>query len=195
MSALGRLSERWFRLLGRLYPEDFREEMGTALVETYMDRAHVALSNGGSFGVLALWFRALLDSVRNGLAERVNPAASWRRAGRWGRDAELVSRRLARSPVFAFTSIGTLTVGLGLFALVYTAVQKILLDPLPYQNAADLYTVWRDYGPIADITRGALSGPDILELQNENKVIQDAAALQPFLGGIFSAGDGAEPSE
>ena len=195
MSRLMRLSESWFRLLGRLYPEDFRDEMGAALVETYMDRAQVAVTDGGTFGVFALWFRALLDSVRNGLAERMNPAASWRRAGRWGRDAEIVSRRLARSPLFAFTTIGTLTVGLGLFAVVYTAVQKILLDPMPYENSSDLYSVWRDYGPIADISRGALSGPDIIELQRESKVIQDAAALQPFLGGIFSAGESTEPFE
>jgi hypothetical protein len=30
------LSERWFRLLRRLYPPDFRDEMGAAVVEAYM---------------------------------------------------------------------------------------------------------------------------------------------------------------
>ena len=41
--------------------------------------------------------------------------------------------------------VGTLTIGLGLFAVVYTAVQKILIDPMPYRNPGDLYYVWRDY--------------------------------------------------
>jgi hypothetical protein len=36
------LSERWFRLLQRLYPSDFRDEMGNAVVEAYMDRARMA---------------------------------------------------------------------------------------------------------------------------------------------------------
>jgi hypothetical protein len=31
------LSERWFRLLQRLYPADFRDEMGNALVEAYLE--------------------------------------------------------------------------------------------------------------------------------------------------------------
>ena len=41
------LSERWFRLLLRLYPPDFRDEMGDAVVETYRDRAREALRRGG----------------------------------------------------------------------------------------------------------------------------------------------------
>jgi hypothetical protein len=35
------VSERWFTLLQRLYPADFRDEMGTAMVEAYLDRARV----------------------------------------------------------------------------------------------------------------------------------------------------------
>ena len=31
------ISERWFRLLLRLYPPDFRDELGESLVETYRD--------------------------------------------------------------------------------------------------------------------------------------------------------------
>ena len=41
------LSERWFRLLLRLYPADFRDEMGDSVVETYRDRARDAVNRGG----------------------------------------------------------------------------------------------------------------------------------------------------
>ena len=37
-----RLSERWFALLLRLYPRDFRDEMGRSFVETYRDGAREA---------------------------------------------------------------------------------------------------------------------------------------------------------
>src|SRR5262247_4312342 len=190
-----KLSERWFRLLDHRYPPDSRDEMGNALVEAYMDRAHHSLQNGGKIHLVALWFRALLDSLRNGPAERARPAASWRRAGNWGRDVELVRRRLVRSPIFAATTIGTLTVGLGMFAVVYTTVQKVLIDPMPYKDPGDLYYVWRDYGPITDIKRGSLAGTDIVELQKANGIIEAAAGLQPFLGGVFSLREGVEPME
>jgi hypothetical protein len=103
---------------------------------------------------MTLWLRALIDALRNGSAEQARPAASWRRSGDWGRDIELVRRRLVRSPMFAASTIGTLTVGLGMFAFVATAVQRVLIDPMPYKDSGDLYYVWRDYGPIADVTRG-----------------------------------------
>ena len=41
-------SERWLRLLLRLYPADFRDEMGEALVETYRDRCRAAARDGGA---------------------------------------------------------------------------------------------------------------------------------------------------
>ena len=119
----------------------------------------------------------------------------WRHVGNWGRDVELVRRRLARAPLFTATTIGTLVIGLGMFAVAYTAVQKVLLDPMPYQNPGDLYYVWRDYGATADIKRGSVAGTDILELQKANSVIEAAAGLQPMLGGIFSLREDAEPIE
>ena len=87
------LSERWFTLLQRLYPADFREEMGHEVVEAYMDRARDAMNAGGSARLARLWIRALADSLRNGVAERIRPATSWRRGGNWGRDAEIVIPR------------------------------------------------------------------------------------------------------
>ena len=40
------VSERWLRLLQRLYPPDFRDDMSDAVVETYRDRARDALRRG-----------------------------------------------------------------------------------------------------------------------------------------------------
>src|SRR5207248_6636009 len=64
-----------------------------------------------------------------------------------------------------------------------------------YKDPGELYYVWRDYGPITDLKRAALAGTDIVELQKGNAAIQDAAGLQPFLGGIFSLREGADPME
>jgi putative ABC transport system permease protein len=189
------LSERWFRLLERLYPPDFRDEMGDAVVETYRDRARDALQRGGIPRLALVWMRALADSLRNGPGERVRPAVGWRRNGDWGRDAEIAMRRLRRAPAFAAATIGTLTVGLALVAVAYTVVDKVLIEPLPYRDADGLYHVWRDYGPIVDIKRGGLAGPDFPELQQFGAVIEDVAALQPMLGGIFALREGGDPSE
>jgi putative ABC transport system permease protein len=172
------LSERWLRLLVRLYPPDFRDEMGEAVIEAYRDRCRAALRSGGVAALTVVWARALMDSLRNGPGERARPAASWRRSGNWGRDIELAWRRLVRAPVFAFATVGTLAVGLGAFAVVFTAVHRVLLQPMPYDAPEDLYYVWRDYRAIFDLDRGWVSGPDIVELQGAGGAIQDAVGLQ-----------------
>jgi putative ABC transport system permease protein len=189
------ISDRWFRLLLRFYPRDFRDDMGDAVVEAYRDRAREALTRGGVPGLLSVWVRALFDSFRNGPGERARPAAPWRPGGDWGRDAELVGRRLLRSPAFAAATLGTLTIGLGMFAVVYTAVHKILIEPLPYKNPDDLYFVWRDYRPLLEMQRGAVAGTDIVELQKADGAIEGAAGLQRCLCGIFSLREGDHPIE
>jgi len=195
MNGLLAVSERWFQTLLHCYPPDFRDEMGAALVEAYRDRAKAALAQGGPLRLAGVWLRALQDALRNGLGERVLPAASWRRAGNWGRDAEMATRRLMRAPAFVAATLGTLTLGLGMFAVVFTVVHNVLIAPLPYQDPGDLYFVWRDYGKVADQKRGALAGTDVAELQNAGGVVQEAAGLEPFLGGIFALREGADPME
>lgn len=117
------------------------------------------------------------------------------RVGVLVRDARLVSRRLLRAPTFAIVTLATLTLGIGLFSVVFTVVSKTLIEPLPYRNPEDLYFVWRDYTPLQDRPRAALPGTDILELQNAGGVIEQVVALQAFLGGVFSSDADEDPTE
>lgn len=188
-----RRSEQWFRLLLRCYPVDFRHSVGASFVETYTDRARAALRQRGRLALLAVALRALVDAVGTGIAERLRPAAAWRTRG-WGRDAAIASRRLWRTPAFLASIVCTLGVGVGAFTVVYTVVQQVLLTRMPYTHAEDLYFVWRDYGPIIDLSRGWLAGTDIAALQTAGGVIEDAAVLSRQRA-ILATSDGSEPSE
>lgn len=189
-----RASERWFRLLVWLYPVDFRDEMGTAMADTYRDRARHALDTGSTTHLAGVWGQALSDSLRNGLGERLRPSVAWRRVGNWGRDMELATRRLIRAPLFTLATVGTLTIGLGAFGVVYTAVQKILIAPMPYADPDDLYFVWRDYGPIFDLTRGWLGGTDIAELEKTGDPIEAAVGTR-IVRSTFTVDDRTDPAE
>src|SRR5690606_19304266 len=114
----------------------------------------------------------------NGLGERLRPVIGWRRSGNWGRDMETVVRRLTRAPVFTLAVVGTLTVGLGAFGTVFTVVQKVLLAPLPYEHADNLYWAWRDYSAIFDLDRGWLGGPDVAAFDSAGGVIEAAVGLR-----------------
>ena len=180
-----RASERWFRLLLRLYPADFRDELGEAVVETYGERSREAIQDGGVLRLAGIWWTALCDSLRNGLGERLRPAADWRRPGDWGRDMELVGRRLLHKPLFLAAVLGTLTIGLGIFAVVFTAVDKILIEDLPYSNPKDLYWTSADI-PRLNIREGRLSGPQMTKLQSAGGVLQDVAGIECALMPVVS---------
>ena len=92
---------------------------------------------------------------------------------------ELVTRRLRKKPLFLIAVLGTLTVGLGAFAVVYTAVDKILLEPLPYRNPHDLYMVWRqtENGKKFFVSGGTVCWPNGADVAPETlRSAQDASA-------------------
>ncbi|HSK17773.1 MAG TPA: ADOP family duplicated permease [Longimicrobiales bacterium] len=189
-----RIAEGWQRLLLRLYPVDFREELGEDMVEAYRDRCRAAFRRGGTRSVARVCLTALVDSLRNGPGERVRPAVQWRRGGNWGRDMELVIRRLVRAPLFVATMAGTLALGLGAFAVVATVVHRVLLAPPSYERPDDLYFVWRDYRAFFDLDRGWLGGTDVAALQGAGGVIEDAAGIGSFQP-TLTAGAGVDPME
>ena len=73
-------------------------------------------------------------------------------------------------------------------------LRRILIDPMPYRSPGDLYYVWRDYGPIVDISRRNLGATDIAELQKAGGIIESAVGVQRLLGGVFSLGESADPN-
>lgn len=189
-----RLSAAWFRVLLRLYPVDFRDDMGCAVLDTYQDRARATLTRRGAWRLAGLWTRALADAVWNGLGERVRPAASWRRSGDWGRDLELARRRLVRSRGFVAATLGTLTLGLGGFAVVYTAVDSVLIEPVPYRQPDNLYVVWRDRSASGGSPRDWLTGPDVADLQKARDAIEAVAGTQ-LAAPTLSRGSDAHPHQ
>src|SRR5262245_29470987 len=47
-------------------------------------------------------------------------------------------RSLARTPSYAIAAIVTLALGMGASASIYTLLQRVVLDPLPFPNAGQL---------------------------------------------------------
>jgi predicted permease len=57
------------------------------------------------------------------------------------RDAGYALRQMKRSPGFAATVIGTLALGIGAAAAMFTVVDHLLLQPTPYRNASRLVQI------------------------------------------------------
>ena len=59
-------------------------------------------------------------------------------------DVRYALRLLRKTPVFTVAAIGTLALGIGANTTIFSLVQTMLLQPLPYQDPDRIVTVWED---------------------------------------------------
>ena len=91
-------------------------------------------------------------------------------------DLRYGARLLGRSPGFATAAILTLTLGIGMTTAIFTVVDAVLLQPVPFPDADRLVMVWetdRDTGT----THEPGSWPDFVDFQQRSRRIERFAGL------------------
>ena len=94
-------------------------------------------------------------------------------------DVRVTLRAFRRSPGFPLTAIATLALGIGATTAIFTTLSAVLLKPLPYPRAEDLYSL-RTALTDGRVTTGLLSGGEIFRLNDPKLSIERAAGFQSF---------------
>jgi putative ABC transport system permease protein len=86
-------------------------------------------------------------------------------------------RMLRRSPAFTAVAVGTLAVAIGATTAIFSAVNPILFESLPYPHAGRIMAVWeiRDDGSRNDATFGMYQG-----LLERNRSFEALAVVKPW---------------
>ena len=63
----------------------------------------------------------------------------------WLRDLGFAWRSLRRAPSFTLTAVGTIGVALGITSAIFAVVQKVLIEPLPYDHRGEHRSGARPY--------------------------------------------------
>jgi putative ABC transport system permease protein len=97
-------------------------------------------------------------------------------------DVRFACRWLRRSPGFATLAIGSLAIGIGFNAALFTVVDALLFRPLPVERPeqlVDVYTTGSDGDAYA-----TSSYPDYLDYRSRNDVFSDMLAFSPSLDAV-----------
>lgn len=100
------------------------------------------------------------------------------------RDLRLGFRLLVRAPGFAVTAILTLALGIGATTALFTVVNAVLLEPLPFPDSNRLVQVWRSELPA--LTYGSASYARYLDWRANQRVFTELGAWAPR--GVTMAG-------
>ena len=92
--------------------------------------------------------RRRADRARNLVQEDVRAAWGWSRAEQLARDARHGLRQVRRNPGFSLIAIATLALGIGVNTAMFSAVDTILIRPLPYHDAERLVMIWDEMSHI-----------------------------------------------
>ena len=93
-------------------------------------------------------------------------------------DVRVTLRNFRRSPGFPLTAIATLALGIGATTAIFTTLSAVLLEPLPYPQPQNLYSL-RTALTDGRVTTGMLSGGEIYRLNDPKLSVERAAGFFP----------------
>src|SRR6476661_1398839 len=96
-------------------------------------------------------------------------------------------RMLAKSPAFSFIAILTLALGIGANTAIFSVVNGVLLNPLPYHDPQQLVSMFQE---IPNFKNGSISYPNFIDWRKMNSTFSSMAA---YRGAGFNLAGSGEP--
>ncbi len=113
--------------------------------------------------------------------------------GAFWQDLKYASRMLAKNPRFTAIAVLTLALGIGANTAIFSAVNAILLRPLPYKDSSRIVNVWTTLSYFPNFRLGN-SPADITDIRDGSHALEQMAAYKSETLNLTGAGDPEEVS-
>jgi len=175
----------WSRFMGMFWPGSAESDLADEI------ESHVALhTDDGIRAGLSAEEARRRALIRLGGVEQTRQTYRERRGLPWletlGQDVAYGFRVLRKSPGFALTTIFTLALGIGANTALFSIVNGVLLNPLPYPRSSELVTV---HASKANFDQGSISYPNFRDWQRDNKTLAALAVAHQRRFTLTGVGD------
>jgi len=168
---MGRLKDIWFRvraLLGsRRMDRELSEEM-----RFHLDMEAAELVRGGMDPAEARRRALIALGGIDRYREEARDARGTRSVEDLFQDMRFGVRNLRKSPTFTGVVLLVLSLGIGASTAIFSVVDGILFQPLPYPESEDILGL---FSTDPDDQRGTLSGADFLDLKDQTQAFRHVA--------------------
>src|SRR5262249_18377057 len=93
-----------------------------------------------------------------------------------------------KKPSFTIFALVSLAVGIGVNTAIFSIVNVVLLEPLPYEHSQQLAIVWTVF-PGAGVMRAPASGPELDELRKRSQSFQEFGGIWVSSGALTGEGE------
>ncbi len=97
-------------------------------------------------------------------------------------------RMLAKNPGFTLIAILALALGIGANTAIFSVINAVLLNPLPYKNPDQLNMIWHSY-PSSNLERASLSVPSYIEYKTNAAVFEQVAVASQWSVNMTGSGE------
>jgi predicted permease len=187
-----------YRILLFAFPRQVRRQFGEDMVDMFRAQLLEARNTGRSRA--RLWILAIADAIVHGVGQRMERTAAARRtvlAGlrrwRWwmfaiGQDLRYARRLFTGQPGVTFIAVLTLALGIGANTAIFSAVDAVLLRPLPYADPDQLVMVWEKRAA-EGVLDNVVAPADYVDWEKLNTVFSSIAAMTPITADLTGAGE------
>jgi putative ABC transport system permease protein len=104
-------------------------------------------------------------------------------------DVRFALRTLRKSPLFTFTVIATLAVGIGANTAIFSFVDVLLLRPLPYSSPDRLVAIWEDFSSRGGPAQEWFTPPDFADVRDRARALDEVSLYNGWTPNLTGSGE------
>jgi putative ABC transport system permease protein len=173
------ISQRFFQLLLRAFPSDFRANYGTEMEDVFHDQRRELEQRGGVMGLFRLWAETISGMFR------MAPREHW---DIFRQDCAYAFRMMKANRGFTAIAVLTLALGIGANTAIFSVVHSVLLRPLPYKQGQQLIFI-REQATKMNVDDIGWSVPEIMDYRAQNTTLSSLVEYHVMSFTLYGHGD------